>query len=523
MLSKILSNKLHSLLDAGKFIEARKLIYSELDKLKGKTTKASFLKSAELYGFLIDVGCESKNETDLKKAISFMETCESEIGQFISKQSFYYNLANAKHGLSSVYIETNRGIPNLKVISEKIQPPINLYWLAYKHLENDDENNLKNEILINLSNSLMDAGRIIESIQFLDWVLRGSPEFPQALISRGDALKYVSIATNCHYTGSLFFEMYRSYSEGIKTKRLPVHVLESSIYKREQAKNTIEAFGFDVSKMGNEITETTKEFNAHNDYRRFCLTNFMTLNEHAIYCGCVSAEKDDLAIGVTFARFKGAIVPKLELLLNRLKSEFSLARWLFYQSRNNEVQFDDSVLFSELLDEEVINPHTEMLRTSFRICYGILDKIALGICKFYNLSKDDEVIYFERFWNPGKKSDRWEKLSQKKNIHLNALYSIACDLNTSNGELKHFKMWRNKLEHKALILKNEGYSSADLLQLYTDEDFFSVADAEDFKDKTLHLIQLTRSAIFSFVYLIRSETIEKLDGSEKGFIVDFKK
>jgi hypothetical protein len=263
-----------------------------------------------------------------------------------------------------------------------------------------------------------------------------------------------------------------------------------------------------------------REFKKHSKYRRFCLENFLSLNEHAIYCGCVAATFDDLQIGVKHARFKGKIVPKLELLLNRLKSEFDLARRLLYQSQS-ESDLNQTVLYSELLDGEVINLRTEMLRSSFRICYGILDKIAFGICKFYQLSQKGEIILFESFWKG--KPERWQKLNTIKNIHLGALYSIACDLNTKTGELKHFKTWRNKLEHNVLILKNKKLVDKDLLGLFEEADFFEIVDINDFEGKTYHLLQLTRAAILSFVYCIRLETIEPLDGDvSNAFTVNFK-
>lgn len=194
---------------------------------------------------------------------------------------------------------------------------------------------------------------------------------------------------------------------------------------------------------------------------------------------------------------------------------------MYYHSNFKNLPTDDTVLYSELLDNESISSESEMLRVSYRICYSILDKIALGICKLYKISEPGENIFFERFWNPGKKSTRWEKLNQVKNIHLNALYSIACDLNTKKGELKHFKTWRNKLEHEALILKNN-FETDDELGLFNDNNFFECVNEQEFKEKTLHLLQLTRSAIFSFVYCVRLETIDNISGDEKVFVIDFK-
>ncbi len=121
---------------------------------------------------------------------------------------------------------------------------------------------------------------------------------------------------------------------------------------------------------------------------------------------------------------------------------------------------------------------------------------------------------------------RKEQIEALRNFHLNALYSIACDLNTNNGELKHFKNWRNKLEHNLLIIRDKRDVNYDIFDIIKDEEFVAVTDVEDFKLKTLHLLQITRAAIFSFVYCCRLQTIEEKSESDEEvgptFIMDFK-
>lgn len=518
-MEKQLYKKLHELLNEEKFEDAIKLIDDTFKTVSFGTAAESLFFKTKLYGFLTDIGCENQNEPILLEAINFFEANEVALESCITKSSYYYNLANAKSGLGKIFYFNNRGVHQINTVKEKFQEPIKLYWLAYKHISEKDKG-LFFQILINLSNSLVNASRIVESLQFLDMVLTIVPDYPQALISRGDNLDYLSNYTNCSVTTSLYAKIYQSYDEGIKTNTLPPSILNRSLQHREQALNTIKEHGFNISDIETEIEESEKEFDNHTTFRKFCIHNFLTLNEHSIYCNCNATKKDDLQIGVKHGMFKGETVPQLELLLNRIKSEFALSRWLYYQSQQEypEVEYDS--MFSELLDGEVINSETEMLRTSFRLCYGILDKIALGICKLYEL--DSNKIHFETFWEEKKRN---QKLNQVRNIHLNALYSIACDLNTTTGELKQFKKWRNDLEHNLLVLKNTSPLDFDVLKLYRDKNFVSVADAEDFTNKTLHLMQLTRAAIFSFVYCVRLQTIHhKVEGFEKNaFTIDFKK
>jgi tetratricopeptide (TPR) repeat protein len=502
---------IYNLLNQEKFNEARKQVKLEISKSKDLT---SFL---ELYGLLIDIGCESQTQSDLQLAIDFLEKQEEKILSTITKSSHYYNLANAKHGLAKIYISENKGVPKLEVINNYLQAPIDLYWMALKNLESI-EDQLAMQILINLSNSLVDVGRLVEASQFLDQVLKINPNFPQALVSLGDLLDWISQVTNCSVSTALYYEIYSCYNEAIRTNTLPPSIQAKCQNGLIKAGETIEAHGFDLHNIESEKRETHKEFQAHTEFRKFCIENFLTLNEHAIYCNCVSTETDDLRIGVSHGRFKGQMVPKLELLLNRMKSEFGMARWLFFNRlTDHNLSFDTK--YSELLDGEMIDPNTELLRTSFRVCYGILDKIALGICKLFDVTKEGENILFESFWKS--KKERWDKLNQIRNPHLSALYSIACNLSTRGGELKEFKEWRNKLEHKVLILKNTETFESNILKVYEDKDFIAVIDFSEFEGKAMHLMQLTRAAIFSFVYCVRLQTIEESqDGS--GFPIGFK-
>jgi hypothetical protein len=48
---------------------------------------------------------------------------------------------------------------------------------------------------------------------------------------------------------------------------------------------------------------------------------------------------------------------------------------------------------------------------------------------------------------------------------------------------------------------------------------------KEFQDKTIHLLQLTKAAVYSFVFCVRLQCIQErpddLEGN--GFVIDFKK
>ena len=104
------------------------------------------------------------------------------------------------------------------------------------------------------------------------------------------------------------------------------------------------------------------------------------------------------------------------------------------------------------------------------------------------------------------KIERWQKINLIDNIHLTALYSIACDLNSNEGEFGFYKRWRNRLEHGVFSIVK---SNNKELQTILDSQFAEFAFENDFIDKTFHLLQLTRSAIYSFVFCARQELIDR--------------
>lgn len=282
----------------------------------------------------------------------------------------------------------------------------------------------------------------------------------------------------------------------------------------------MDEFGFDIADIPKEIEISRRESRLHSEYRKFTLDNFLSLNEHSLYCKCNSASKDDLRIGIDGYVFPIAEVGKMELVLNRIKSEFAIARYLLFQGTMNLIPDDLDIGFSELHEGEIINSNFEGIRLSYRTCYGILDKIAKGTCKIFKLANDNENVLFEAFWNPQNKV-RWDKINSIKNRHLTALYSIACDLNTRSGEMKEFKEWRNGMEHDILIVKNTQNYDYDSSKLFND-DFITVVDERRFRSKAMHLIQIVRASIYHFTFMVRTHTATDYELDKSYLPIDFK-
>jgi tetratricopeptide (TPR) repeat protein len=509
----LLINQIELLLNERQFGKAKKIIYERLAKgIDIQDNDGATLKS-RLAGFLIDIGEDSNDEDAVKEGLNIFESERTQLCQFITEDSIEYNLGNAYNALFKI----QRLQSNFKFKPETIQiltKAKNHYWKAYKISQDDSD--LQLCLLTNLANALMQSGRVIEALQYYDRVLKKYPSFPNAHASRSECLVWLN-ELSYKYSVNLIYQAVKGFEIASESSDPSISKWQKEVcfrYKIDLA-NKFNNLGYTEESFKHDDVETHKEADSHSAFRKFCIEKYLCLSEHSIYCNCIAAAKDDLVIPLSSKTIGGFFVSHMELLLNRLKSEFSLARSLFYQSQTYLDEyfkvFDDEIVYTELFENEAIGMRFESLRTSFRMCFGILDKIAKGICELFNLPVSSrENIYFENFWNnkntkEGK--ERWGKINSIENFPLLALYSQANDLNIKNGEWGFFKDWRNMLEHGLLFLTHRK-NNLDPYGLFKNNENSKRILYDEFKIKTLHLLQLTRSAIFNFVFCVRHEGVK---------------
>ena len=494
--------EIHLLMDEGEYEKAKTKLIEKLESSKNDEDNYPNIL-AECAGFLIDIGSEALDKEAAEAGVKILSTDEEYFKSFVSEQSFNYCLANGLHALYK--IETKDiGFPTLEMIKPNLSEAKNYYYKAFKSINLENIDHIGLQILTNLGSNLSKGGRSVDAIRLYKTVLKNSPNFRQALIGLAVKLSHWKEISFCPVYMSLYSTIYELYKNGLSSGEIPqIHRtnFEEQLKKYEEKLNDNE---FDFSKMEKEFLRNEEEFSNHSVFRKFCIDNFLVLNEHSLFCKCFGVAKDDLSLVHVQISLYGDKVGRMELLLNRLKSEFGLARRLYFEGVSANIT-DEDILFSDLLDWEVIGEKVEKIKTSLRMCFGILDKIAHGICYFFELPKGDkENIYFDRFWEGNK--NRWEVLKKMENPHLVALYSIANDLNSKGGEFHFYKQWRNKLEHNNLILVDKT-DDPDLFKLFDDDSFISKVAYAFFEEQALHLLQMSCAAIYSYVYAIRTETM----------------
>ena len=392
----------------------------------------------------------------------------------------------------------------------------NHYWKALKLHPDDD--NFAHQLRTNLGTTLRKSGRIAEALAAYDDVLASDPSFTMAHFQRGFALLALERLSGTVSTTQL----QRARTDYV----FVAHAADAAPGVRESAekmrKYLTKHLGNKAGSAAEQQDTLDEEARQHSAYRQFTLLHHVGLAEHGLYCHCNGARRDDLMVAAHRTPVTGDHIPRCELILNRLKAEFGTARLLYYEATHDHVwnPHDEEITYADLFEGEQLSMRTELLRTSFRLCLGILDKIAHGICELYDVAEHHERLYFESFWRPaarkGKASTRWDTLATKsKNPSLVALYSQATDL-ASAGEWALFKAWRNDLEHRFLILTRQPAPS-DLLKAREGTFATRCVPVKEFTNRTLHLLQFTRSAIFNFTYCVRAES--RADEDEPGFMM----
>lgn len=390
-----------------------------------------------------------------------------------------------------------------EILEKHLQHAISNYWRSLWICERGEE---KYNIRNNLANCLVSAGRFIEAISLFNQNINQTPNRFQSLASWGDAMENLKRVSILPDIPSFYFVVAERY---FKAKELaPNNYVKENIEENiERCRLRLEAMKLELNNknLQQNREEEQKEFQNFSEYRKYVLNNELSLNEHALHCHCANSEHDNLSVGL----YSGSIhinnperLKKVERYLNRIKSEFVFARLLFYKYKtfdNADKSFyleNDYKNTAIQNDYEILGYRVEHLRASYRIIYGLLDKIASAILVHFNISKNGKSVYFEDVFHQFKND-----LSSKENIHLHALHSMSLDLSQSIdgikvGSLGFYKKIRNQLEHGLLIFsENE-----------TDMDNNEI-NISDFKSFIFDLMKLTKSAIFSLNYLIRTETI----------------
>lgn len=495
------------LISQGRFDEASEIAKLLLQIVDKENPKQDFhyILYFNICGQLIDIGA-AKPCTELTMlGLNLMLQHKNIMIRLAGPHSYYYNLANAKSNLISnkdPFLHTFESI-------EEVVELKTYYWKALKSAQADGLD--CPEYFVNLANALKQQFRVSEALLNYDKVNSLELDIPQSWINRSETLLMLN-AMSDSYSVKMLKEVQRGYEKTQVSKTIPPAWASYYASQANDFKSRVQDHLQQLNANDEDDEHLTdQEFAVFSAFRKFCINEALTLSEHGLYCACDGSARDNLSIPVLEKGLVGDYIPQMEMVLNRLKSEFSFARrqYFEYLFHSDDVDELHESCFSELLNDEMLGSQIEKLRMAFRMCFGILDKIAVAICELYNMHPPKGKIYFESFWQLDK-ANRRNQFEAIKNPGLLALYSISTDLNYhKDGEWSFFKSWRNALEHGFLVI-HENEVPLDQYGTYKFCDDITFIPLDQFLYHTQQLLQITRSAIFSFVFTVRQKSLSEI-------------
>ncbi|MCX5999987.1 MAG: hypothetical protein NTU41_10475, partial [Chloroflexi bacterium] len=156
------------------------------------------------------------------------------------------------------------------------------------------------------------------------------PAFGMAHLNRGLALEFLNKLSHT-YSIRMLEEAKHCFGLAKTSGQLPQECMEQAQSRETSLNKKLLQLGQTEKEIQKHEHFHTEEYKSYDAYWQWCLQNYLVLSEHSLYCRCSGARRDDLTIPTQAGPIGGKFVPKLELLLNRMKSEFCLARALYYQ------------------------------------------------------------------------------------------------------------------------------------------------------------------------------------------------
>jgi len=359
------------------------------------STRLGLMLRAELAGLLIDIGGEGQISDAVTEGLRLLEADEELLRRLVDLSSYEYNIGNAKLALFDIEARRPGFSQSLQSI-ETLVAAKNHFWRAYK-LGSRSIGDLRFRLLVNLGNALASSGRLVEALGCYRRVLDEAPQFGMAHLQLARGLMGLRRLTR-RGSKRLAQQASAEFHQAADSPSVPPAARKQARDMETKLTTWLQSKGTAPQDLPVQAAEAEAEGKPLSGYRRFCVANGLALCEHALYCNCGGSRRDNLMVATREEPLAGTFVPRNELLLNRLKAEFGWARLQFYQSAcDHDLRWElheQDVTYTELFEDEAIGVSREMLRSSFRHCFGILDKIAVGISNLFGVADPGEALYF---------------------------------------------------------------------------------------------------------------------------------
>lgn len=378
-------------------------------------------------------------------------------------------------------------------------------------------NGFKLNLYTNYGNALDRIGRKIAAIEQYRKVLSINANFGMALGNLGVAYQhYGMLLHDSEYRDTLHKFSYHYLT-------LAVNSTDPSIYEeaRDYFFRLISNYDSDyienVLKEPVNISVQNYDNKEEYEYRKWALDSGLFLNP----LNDLPFEKfcfTDDVLQLPNMILKVSDKPIFYGMFNQFKQEYIFARYQYYCS----LKFQDEPLYADketyLLnfgDYPQYSIRIEMLKSSFKLLYSLLDKVAYFINSYFDLGISERDVSFHNIWLKEKKGRCGYKykniLNPNENFALASIYWVGKDFYkklcaSPNPQAKRIKDIRNALEHKYVKVCWDW--GGNRMNGEVDDLAFYITESELYQE-TYNLLKLIREILICLSIAVSIEEDKK--------------
>ncbi|MCR6629937.1 MAG: LA2681 family HEPN domain-containing protein [Magnetospirillum sp.] len=364
------------------------------------------------------------------------------------------------------------------------------------------------QILTNRANLLNGVGRFVDALESWDRALRILPKFAMALGNRARGLGFYARALHDPGHQGLFWlhahdaavkagaddALFDSFYPGLSEQ---FGAMAVSIAQNVPVDMIRESQNLDGFSLGRSKREKA--------YRRWCLEERLFLNP-LNDLGAHSIAANDVLTLPSLTEIKPptrpGFAPPIIGFFNQMKQELVSARFMLFEGLIAEgVHFSDKdVLLYNTLDYPSYSLAMERVRTSFRIAYSLLDKIAFLINDYWCLGKRPDQINFRNVWMVEGKKTLLPAFEEYENWPLRGLFWLSKEIHNealkgaTAPDARELHDLRNHLEHKYLQV-HEGWAVAGFVDAFATGELGKSLSSHEMEAKALRVMKIARSAL----------------------------
>ena len=377
-----------------------------------------------------------------------------------------------------------------------------------KTLISEQAEQIRNEVMTNLSNSLAHQRRSIEILNDwnCDFGIDGDAPFVSSL-SKARELIWISRFLNDDSHKNLYlYEAFRL----IKNLKDHIHITDHPAVIKALNDDPVivnllkngEDFFAPIANW--QTVYVPEEYTPEErSYRGWCLNERLFVNPINDITTAWIADQDILQFPSHTVKIGDG--PYFAASFSALKREFCFARYMAYEGIHQiHSEFETAKLYLvSTLDYVDYSGSTEKIKTAFRICFSVLDSLAAVMNNYFDCRSSNIAF-----------TPKWIKESFKDkevNHFVDALYWLACDLfdnekaisdpskwKAPNPESSQIRKIRNAIEHGWLRVAEH-----DCPIWNKDHDYAYVVTPLALQKHTLTLLRLVRAAMLYLTFSVK--------------------